>query len=92
MPPWRRSLTIPASLLAGRKLQISAAAGSGAELYALRLVPLRDDLCRQYLVALMRFLGMLVSLFGELIGGQMIRFVVSGSSIMSVFRKVVKFS
>jgi hypothetical protein len=40
----------------------------------------------------MRFLGMLLSLFGEFVGSQMIRFVVSSSSSMRVFRKVVKFS
>ena len=39
----------------------------------------------------MCFLGMLVGLFGEFVGGQMIRFVVTGS-IMSVLRKIVKFS
>jgi len=38
----------------------------------------------------MRFLGMLVGLFGEFVGGQMIRFVAS-SNIMSVLRMVVKF-
>jgi hypothetical protein len=40
----------------------------------------------------MRFLGMLLSLFGEIVRSQMIRFVVSSSSSMRVFRKVVKFS
>jgi hypothetical protein len=39
----------------------------------------------------MCFLGMLVGLFGEFVGGQMIRFVVTGS-IMNVRRKIVKFS
>jgi hypothetical protein len=56
---------------------------------ALSLVPLRD-LVSQYFAALMRFLGMLVGLFGEFVAGQMISFVVS-SRIMSVLRKVVKF-
>ena len=58
--------------------------------YALSHVPLRD-LGGRYLVALMRFLGMLVGLFGEFVGGQMIRFVMT-SSIMNVLRKIVKFS
>jgi hypothetical protein len=40
----------------------------------------------------MRFPGMLVSLFVEFVGSQMIRFVVSGSSIMGVFRKVMNLS
>jgi hypothetical protein len=57
--------------------------------HALSLVPLRD-LGGRYLAALMRFLGMLVGLFSEFVGRQMIRFV-WGSSIMSVLRKVVKF-
>jgi len=57
---------------------------------ALSIVSLRDP-GGQYLVALMCFLGMLVGLFGEFVGGQMIRFVVT-SSIMSVLRKIVKFS
>jgi hypothetical protein len=57
--------------------------------YALSHVPFRD-LGGRYLVALMRFLGMLVGLFGEFVGGQMIRFVAS-SNIMSVLRMVVKF-
>jgi hypothetical protein len=39
----------------------------------------------------MCFLGMLVGLFSEFVGRQMIRFVVTGS-IMSVLRKIVKFS
>jgi hypothetical protein len=39
----------------------------------------------------MCFLGMLVGLFGEFVGAPMIRFVVT-SSIMSVLRKIVKFS
>lgn len=56
---------------------------------ALSHLPLRD-LGGRYLVALMRLLGMLVGLFGEFVGGQMIRFVVS-SNIMSVLRKVVNF-
>jgi len=57
--------------------------------HALGHVPLRD-LGGRHLVALMRFLGMLVGLFGEFVGGQMTRFVVS-SNIVSVLRKVVKF-
>ena len=57
--------------------------------YALSRVPLRN-LCGWRRIALMRFLGMFVGLFGEFVGGQMIRFVVS-SNIMSVFRKVVDF-
>ena len=44
--------------------------------YALSLASLRDP-GGQYLVALMCFLGMLVGLFGEFVGGQMIRFVVT---------------
>jgi hypothetical protein len=59
------------------------------QLNALSLVPLHD-LVGQSLVVLMRFLGMFVGLFGEFVGGQMIRFVVTGS-IMSVLRKIVKF-
>ena len=57
---------------------------------ALSYVPLRD-LGGRYLVALTRRLGMLVGPFGEFVGCQMIRFVAS-SNIMSVLRKVVKFS
>jgi hypothetical protein len=57
--------------------------------YALSLISLRDS-GGQYLVALMCFLGMLVGLFGEFVGGQMIRFVVT-SSTMNVLRKIVKF-
>ena len=57
--------------------------------HALSHVPLRD-LGGRYLVALMPFLGMLVGLFGEFVGGQMIRFVVS-SNIMGVLCEVVKF-
>ena len=64
-------------------------AGSGPELCALSHVPLRD-LGGRYLAALMRFLRMLVGLSGEFVGGQMIRFVVSGN-IMSVLCEVVKF-
>jgi len=56
---------------------------------ALSHVPLRD-LGGWYLVALMRLLGMLLGLFGQFVGGQMIRFVMS-SNIMSVLRKVVNF-
>jgi hypothetical protein len=41
-------------------------------------------------VALVRFPGMFVGLFGEFVGGQMIRFVAS-SSFMGVLCKVVKF-
>jgi hypothetical protein len=58
--------------------------------HVLSPVPLRG-LGGRYLVAFMRLLGMLVGLFGEFVGGQMIRFVVS-ANIMSVLRKVVKFS
>ena len=57
--------------------------------YALNRVPLRN-LGGWRRIALMRLLGMLVGLFGEFVGGQMIRFVMS-SNIMSVLRKVVKF-
>jgi len=38
----------------------------------------------------MRFPGMLFGLFGEFMGGQMIRFVMS-ANIMGVLRKIVKF-
>jgi hypothetical protein len=38
----------------------------------------------------MRFPGMFVGLFGEFVGGQMIRLVVTGS-IMTVLGNVVKF-
>jgi hypothetical protein len=51
-----------------------------------------DKIRGWHLVMVMRFPGMLVGLFGEFVGGQMIRFVVSGTSIVSVFRKVVEFS
>jgi hypothetical protein len=57
---------------------------------ALSLVSLCDP-GGQYLVALVFLLGMLIGLFGEFVGSQMIRFVVT-SSIMSVLRKIVKFS
>ena len=50
-----------------------------------------SDISVQYLVAFMCFVGMLVGLFGEFVGSQMIRFVVT-SSIMSVLRKIVELS
>jgi hypothetical protein len=75
--------------IAERKLQKPRWRVVDLNSYALSHVPL-CDLGGRHLVALMRFLGMLVGLFGEFVGGQMIRFVVS-SNIMSVLRKVVKF-